>query len=126
MLKIDTKEIKLNNSFTLENGEKIILEKYTSNALGQNIFCRVENYNKNESYDIALRGTDDLGNKVGFFMKRSSKDSMVLRYSNIDRNLDENAKELILTPYAVKFPEQSGKLSDDFKQVGEEFKISLE
>lgn len=59
-------------------------------------------------------------------MKRSSKDSMVLRYSNIDRNLDENAKELILTPYAVKFPEQGGKLSNDFEQVGEEFKISLE
>ena len=40
-LKIDTKEINLNNSFTLENGEKIILEKYTSNALGQNIICKV-------------------------------------------------------------------------------------
>ena len=126
MLKIDTKEIKLNNSFTLENGEKITLEKYTSNALGQNIFCRVENYKKNENYEIALRGTDDLGNKVGFLTKRGSKDYVVLRYSNIDGNLDENAKELTLTPYAVKYPEQGGELSNDFKQVGEEFKISLE
>ena len=101
MLKIDTKEIKLNNSFTLENGEKITLEKYTSNALGQNIFCRVENYKKNENYEIALRGTDDLGNKVGFLTKRGSKDYVVLRYSNIDGNLDENAKELTLTPYML-------------------------
>ena len=72
-----------------------------------------------------LKGTDDLGNKVEFYLKRGSKDSMVLRYNNIDRNLDENAKELILTPYAVKFPEESGQLSHDFKKVGEEFKISL-
>lgn len=125
-LKIDTKEINLNNSFVLENGEKVILEKYTSNALGQNIFCKIENYNKNESYDVMLKGTDDLGNKVEFYLKRGSNDSMVLRYSNIDRNLEENAKELTLTPYAVKFPEQSGKMSNDFKQAGEEFNISLE
>ncbi len=124
-LKIDTKEIKLNNSFTLENGEKIILEKYVSNALGQNIICKVENFNKNESYDVMLKGTDDLGNEVKFLLKRGSKDSMVLRYDNIYRNLDENAKELTLTPYAVKFPEESGQLSNDFKKVGEEFKISL-
>lgn len=124
-LKIDTKEIKLNNSFTLENGEKIILDKYTSNALGQNIMCKVENFNKNESYDVMLKGTDDLGNKVEFYLKRGSKDSIVLEYDNIDRNLDENAKELTLTPYAVKFPEKSGQLSHDFKKVGDEFKISL-
>lgn len=124
-LKIDTKEIKLNNSFTLENGEKIILDKYTSNALGENIMCKVENFNKNESYDVMLKGTDDLGNKVEFYLKRGSKDSIVLEYDNIDRNLDENAKELTLTPYAVKFPEKSGQLSHDFKKVGDEFKISL-
>lgn len=124
-LKIDTKEIKLNNSFTLENGEKIILEKYTSNALGHNIMCKVENSNKNESYDVMLKGTDDLGNNVEFCLTRGSKDSMILRYNNINRNLDENAKELTLTPYAVKFPEESGQLSHDFKKVGEEFKISL-
>lgn len=124
-LKIDTKEINLNNSFTLENGEKIILEKYTSNALGQNIICKVENFNKKESYNIMLKGTDDLGNEVIFDLIRGSKDSMVLRYDNIKRNLDDNAKELILTPYAVKFPENSGKLSNDFERVGEEFKINI-
>lgn len=124
-LKIDTKEIKLNNSFILENGEKIILEKYTSNSLRQNIICKVENFNKNENYNIMLKGTDDLGNKVEFSLTRGSKDSMVLQYNNIDRNLDENAKELTLTPYGVKFPEESGKLSYDYKKVGEEFKISL-
>lgn len=124
-LKIDTKEINLNNSFTLENGEKIILEKYTSNALGQNIICKVENFNKKESYNIMLKGTDDLGNEVIFDLIRGAKDSMVLRYDNIKRNLDDNAKELILTPYAVKFPENSGKLSNDFERVGEEFKINI-
>ena len=31
----------------------------------------------------------------------------------------------MLNPYAVKFPEQGGKLSNYFEQVGEEFKIFL-
>ena len=87
--------------------------------------CKIENFNVDESYDFMLKGTDNLGNKVEFSLKRGSNDSMVLRYNNIDRNLDENAKELTLTPYAVKFPEESGQLSHDFKKVGEEFKISL-
>lgn len=129
-LKIDTKEITLNNSFVLENGEKVILEKYTSNALGQNVICRIENYNKNEDYDVMLKGTDDLGNKIEFYVTTASKKSMVLRYNNLDinldRNLDENAKELILTPYAVKYPKESGKMSNDYEQTGEEFNISLE
>lgn len=48
---------------------------------------------------------------------------MVLEYDNIDRNLDENAKELTLTPYAVKFPEESGQLIHDFKRLGKNLKF---
>lgn len=124
-LKLDTKVIKLDNIFILDNGEKITLEKYTDNALGENIYCKVENFKRKESYDIMLKGTDDLGNEVEFYLSRGSKDSKVLKYNNIDGNINENAKILILTPYAKKIPEKSGEISNDFKQIGEEFKIDL-
>ena len=32
---------------------------------------------------------------------------------------------MTLTPYAVKFPEESGRMNNDFKQAGEEFTIYL-
>jgi hypothetical protein len=32
---------------------------------------------------------------------------------------------LTLTPYAVRFPEKSGKLSNDFQKAGDEFTIKL-
>ena len=49
-----------------------------------------------------------------------------MNISTIDNgNLSDEATELQLTPYAVKFPEQSGRLSNDFKQAGDEFVINI-
>lgn len=122
-LALDTTEILLNHTFTLENGQKITLEKYTSNNLGQKIYyfksC------KGTDYDMVLKGYDDLGNKIEFYSSRETANAGLFKLSNIDGNLNENAKKLSLTPYAVKFPEQSGRLSNDFKKVGEEFTIDL-
>ena len=39
--------------------------------------------------------------------------------------VSENAKQLTLKLYAVPFPKESGKMSNDYKQVGEEFTIDL-
>jgi hypothetical protein len=49
----------------------------------------------------------------------------IFKLSTIDGNLNDDARVLTLTPYAVKFPEQSGKLSNDYKPVGPEFTIDL-
>ncbi|WP_276619489.1 DUF4179 domain-containing protein [Syntrophomonas wolfei] len=122
-LALDTHEIKLDYAFTLDNGQRIALEKYTSNDLGQKIY-----YSKNRqgtSYDIALQGKDDLGNKVEFFMTHEEDGKGIFKLSTIDGNLNDDARVLTLTPYAVKFPEQSGKLSNDYKPVGPEFTIDL-
>ncbi len=123
-LAINTKEISLDNKFTLKNGQEIILEKYTSNNLGQKIYFISDA--KGTEYDIILRGYDDIGNEITFYMSKTEDYTGVFKINNINENLNENAKTLYLTPYAVKFPEQNGRLSNDFKQVGEEFSIDLQ
>lgn len=125
-LRIDTKEILLDYAFTLEDGLNITLEKYASNNLGQKIYyVKNEPGSKNPMYDIVLRGHDDLGNKVDFHLSNEKDGHGILKLETINGNLSDDAKELFLTPYAVKFPDQSGQMSNDFKKVGEEFTINL-
>lgn len=124
-LKIDTKELALNKKITLENGTQIALTRYTSNALGQKIYASVSNFKIKPAYNVVLKGTDNLGNKVEFYTSHSSKDSALFKIENINGNLNENAKTLVLTPYAAKYPEKSGKMSDEYKEVGDSFTIDL-
>ena len=128
-LKIDTKTINLNEKFEIENGNKYILEKYTDNALGQKVYGKIiNNSSGNETYNILLKGYDDLGNKIEFDLSRGRKDWFLLKYQNaLCGNLNEKASKLILVPYAVKMPETSGKEPDidEYKKVGEEFTINI-
>ncbi|WP_053955005.1 DUF4179 domain-containing protein [Inediibacterium massiliense] len=125
-LALDTQEILLNHTFTLPNKEKVTLEKYTSNHLGQKIYYHKDKKNSNSAdYDMILKGHDDLGSEINFYLSSESDGHGIFKLTNIDRNLNENAKVLTLALYAVKFPEKSGKLSNDFKKVGEEFTIHL-
>jgi hypothetical protein len=128
-LKIDTKTVKLDYGFELDNGNKYILEKYTGNSLGQKIYGKIiDNSANNEAYNILLKGHDDLGNKVIFDLSRGRKDWFVLKYENVlVGNMNGKASKLILTPYAVKMPEHSGKEPgfDEYKKAGEEFTINI-
>ncbi|AOR23796.1 DUF4179 domain-containing protein [Clostridium taeniosporum] len=124
-LKVDTKKILLNNKFTLENGQEYTLEKYTDNSLGQKIYASISNFQTKSAYDISLKGTDDLGNKVKFSLRHQEKEYGLFKIENIHGNLNENAKILKLTPYAAKYPENSGKMNNKYKKVGEEFIIDL-
>lgn len=128
-LKIDTKTVNLDYEFDLENASKYILEKYTDNALGQKVYGKIiDNSANNGTYDILLKGYDDLGSKVIFDLIKGGKDYFVLKYENaLVGNLNEKASKLILTPYAVKMPEQSGKEPsiDEYKKVGNEFTINI-
>lgn len=80
-----TKELDLGYSFTLESGEKIILNKYKTNDIGQKIYYTAEN--KAESYDMVLRGNDDLGNPVEFYLSSGSKTEGVFKNSSIEGNI---------------------------------------
>lgn len=122
-LKIDTKEMTLNNKFTLENGKEYTLTKYTGNAIGQKIYASalVANLKTKSAYNISLIGHDDLGNKVSFYMKFDAKNEALFTAGGINKN----AKTLTLTPYAAKFPEKNDRMNCEDKKVGDEFTIDL-
>lgn len=124
-LKIDTKEIFIGNKFTLGNGTEYTLQKYTDNSLGQKIYASISNFKIEPMYDVKLKGTDDLGNNVEFFSSHSTKNDALFKIENIYGNLNENSKTLNLTPYAAKYPEQSGKMDGEYKKVGEPFTVDL-
>lgn len=117
-----TNTVELDETFTLEDGTEVYLNKMTDNALGQKIYFSTSTGECD--YDLVLKGFDDCGNAVEFTLSRWSDGVGRLNISTIQNgNLRDEAAELYLTPYAVKFPEQSGRLSNDFKQAGEEFTI---
>ncbi|WP_312891159.1 DUF4179 domain-containing protein [Clostridium thailandense] len=122
-LKTDTKEMTLNNKFMLENGKEYTLTKYIDNALSQKIYASAQetNLKTKSAYAIELRGTDDLGNKVSFYMSYDAKNEALFKTGKIN----EKAKTLTLTPYAAKYPEKSGKMDGEYKKVGEKFIIDL-
>lgn len=127
-LKIKTKKFDLNNSFKLPNGQRITLNKLTINDLGSKIYYSQEkplNGKSYKNYDILLKGLDNNGEKVEFYVSKVGNTKGVFKSQNQKVTLNKNITSFTLTPYAVEFPEKSGKMSNDFKQVGEPFKIDL-
>ena len=74
---------------------------------------------------MKLEGTDNLGNPVSFYVSSSNKEGGRFVIDNSAENLSDDAETLTLTPYAVKFPEESGRMSNDYEQVGEPFTIEV-
>lgn len=123
-LKADTREIALNNRFTIENGTEYTLERYTDNSLGQKIYASISNSKTNKKYMVELIGTDDLGNKVRFYSFNNDEDHELFKIQRHEfNNLNENAKILTLTPYDAELQNSDGKF--ELKQVGEAFTIDL-
>ncbi len=117
--------------YSFDIGEQnYTLEEFRYNPVNQKITGKITNKSKDSprvSYDLELRGHDSLGNEIEFYLARVSGEDLMFRSSErlSVRGLWEEATWIALTPYAVKFPEKSGQMSNDFKQVGEEFIIVL-
>lgn len=123
-LAVDTKTINLTYQYKLPDGSNITLTKFTSNAMGQKIFYETDS-GRND-YNMMMKGTDNLGNPVSFYVSISDKQGGRFVIENLDGNLSEEAESLTLIPYAAEFPKESGRMSDDYEQAGEEFTIMLE
>lgn len=61
----------------------------------------------------------------GFYVSRSSKTEGRFNQDTLTGLIGDDAKSFTLTPYAVAFPENSEKMSDDWEAVGEPFTITL-
>ena len=67
-LNAKTKNVALNQSFTLPDKTKITLKNYRSNIIDQKIIFTISPDNAGLSEDILLKGKDNLGNPVEFFL----------------------------------------------------------
>lgn len=126
-LAIDTEEFPIKHSFTLENGSIVTLNNYVSNVIDKKIFLTIENIKKSKIvYDIKLEGYDDLGNTIRFETINMSKEKGMLKLSTvIGEEISKEATKITLVPYAVAYPKKSGRLNNDYKQVGGKFTIEI-
>jgi hypothetical protein len=118
--------------YSFDIGEQsYTLEEFRCNPVNQKITGKKitdkSQASPRASYDIELRGHDNLGNEVVFYLASVSGEDLMFRNSRglSEGDLLDEITWIALTPYAVKFPEESGKMSNDYKQVGEEFTIVL-
>lgn len=123
-LAVNTRTIALDYQFTLPEGEIIRLTEFTTNDIGQKIYY-TKSKNMNQRYDIQLRGEDNLGNPIEFLLSRGNKEGGRLNLDTYGGMIGAEATSLTLTPYAVKLPEGSGQLSNDFQPVGESFTFDI-
>jgi len=115
--------VPINYSFNIGD-QKYTLEEFRYNPVNQKIFGKVQGKAK-DSYAIDLRGYDNLGNEVVFFLTSLSGEDVVFRYENIHGDLAEEITSITLTPYAAKYPKESGKMNGEYEKVGEEFTLFL-
>lgn len=122
-LSIDTFRRALDHTFDLPDGTRVTLNEFTNNALGEKIYFT---YNTERcNYDLKLEGTDNLGNQISFYLSRAGSGQGRLNIDELGTHIAEDASSVTLTLYAVEFPEGSGKMSNDFQQIGEAFTIDL-
>ena len=55
----------------------------------------------------------------------NGKDGILKLSTVLGEEISDKASELTVIPYAVDYPEQSGKLNNYYKQVGEKFTIKI-
>ncbi len=122
-LMANTQVFPLDYSFSIDN-QSYMLEEFRCNPVNQKIFGKIKGKSK-FSYKVDLRGHDNSGNEVVFFLTSVSGEDLVFKYENIQGDLSDKITSLTLTPYAAQLPEKSGKMSNDYKQVGEAFTILL-
>ncbi len=116
-LMVDTYVLALDYSFNIGD-EKYNLQEFRYNPVNQKIYAQAENQS-GTSYDINLKGRDNLGNEVFFYLSRVHGEELIFKYGNRNGDLSNEITSITLAPYAVKFPEESGRLSNDWQPVGE-------
>jgi hypothetical protein len=108
--------------------QKYKLEEFRHNPVNQKIYGTSQNEYE-VSHDIILRGYDDLGNKVEFDSYRYKDKELIFHYSNYSNegnDLSDDAKSITLIPYAAEYPKETGGITSNYEQVGEEFIINLQ
>lgn len=120
----DTKRISMEKEFELPDGVKITLKEFTSNDLEQRISYELSGPT---SYILMVKAEDSLGSKVEFGVRSQDAASGYMQNEEIieDGRLNGEANAVTMTLYAVKLPEENGRISDDYVPIGDSFELEL-
>ena len=94
----------LDKSNTLPNKTKITLKNYRSNIVNQQISFTISKNNTGLSGDIILKGKDDLGNPVEFYLDTADGTNGTFTVDRMTGYISPKATCLTLTPYYNDFP----------------------
>ena len=119
-LNAKTKNVALNQSFTLPDKTKITLKNYRSNIIDQKIIFTISPDNAGLSEDILLKGKDNLGNPVEFFLDESDGTSGTFRVDKSVGSISPKATSLTLTPYCADYSNLSSNSSSNESNATEE------
>lgn len=119
-LNAKTKNVALNQSFTLPDKTKISLKNYRSNIVDQKIIFTVSPNNAGLSGDILLKGKDNLGNPVEFFLGESDGTSGTFRVDKSVGSISPKATSLTLTPYCADYSNLSSNSNSNESNAKEE------
>jgi hypothetical protein len=125
-LSVDTKHLAIDREFTLEDGSRVIIKEITLNELGPKVYYERSNINENRDFRFVLKGMDDLGNEIVFDGGRGTRKGGVIRLDVLSSNFSKDAKSLELSLYSRKMPQASGRMNQELKKLGDEFKIELQ
>ena len=103
-LNAKTTNVALNHSFTLPNKTKITLKNYRSNIVNHQISFTISKNNTGLSGDIILKGKDDLGNPVEFYLDTADGTNGTFTVDRMTGYISPKATCLTLTPYYNDFP----------------------
>lgn len=128
-----TTKVSIDHEITLSNGLVVSLKDYVANPVQQKITMEYKGEAINsDSYDMVLRGVDNLGRKMMFYIASTNGEDgkMVLFYENNQTMLDNGFDMNEVTSFTVcafeqKMPEESGKIDSEEVQIGEEFVINI-
>lgn len=122
----DTKRLPIQKEFAVADGVTVTLEELSLNELEQRISYRMEGAS---DYILMLMAEDAAGHQAQFETKTFSGESGSGYMQNQeilhDGRIDETTDSVKLTLYAVELPEESGRLRDDYRQIGEAFELKI-
>lgn len=117
----------LNTEIVIDERYKLNLENYSSNYITQGIQARIID-NEIKEYRIVLRGTDNFGRIMYFYMSETYDDVALFRlaYENQEETLVDmsGVDSFEVTPYYIKNYQYSGINHDtELEKAGEPFSI---
>ena len=112
----DTVQVEMKDEVVLSEGLSLKFTKYSGNAVNQKIYFNIIGDYLDFNCDMELRGVDDLGNPVVFFMSSISDGEGVFKVDTSENGyINKDAKRLVLSLYTAEMPLTSGRMNSTYE-----------